>query len=431
MRCAAAGAAAMASLLASDAAYACYEVSDVVGYRRCASFGDGWDARYAAPAPPFFAFGTNPMTRWPYRSGELLTPDDASSGARRVGCLDVRAEWATDEHVPSGSAVVAFSFGNGCDGRARVVFANVHVTARRRDGSEALLTMYDPASEVHPAVLDGRARAREVFEFDASHRGDPMPESLCVDVSRLGTDENEVTGEHAWNVAPICLRVAAPVADEHEVIGHNWIFPFGGRWHVWGFYFFFELGAYAQTLDFSSSTFSFFDAAQQKHTFGGSPFGRVAAYGSDIRFDLRFAGPVYGGIFYRFGGGSLPEHPPIVAGGTVVRPEDSFFQLATGGVLGVMSHRFSGVRLRAEVSGGLWGDLVDVAPPNCSVSQSGDRSCTANTFGALVEPRVALDVWFNPWWSLTSWVADDAIRPQNPAIGLSFGYHLRSFDGVP
>jgi hypothetical protein len=429
VRCAAA-AGAIAALFTSSRAEACWEVSDVVGYRRCASFGDGWDAHYAGHSPPLVLFAFNPFTRHSYRPGELLVPDDAARGARRVGCLDVRAEWATDRHVPAGSAVVAFSFGNACTSRTRVVFANLHVTARRADGSEALLTMYDPASEVHPAVLDGLDHGREVFEFDPPHRGDPSPESLCVDVSRLSSDPNDVAGEHTWNVAPICLQRAAPVADEHEVIGHNWTFPFGTRWNDWGFFFFVEMGPFMQTLDLGQSTFSAINAAQQDLHFKGSPFGRVTAYGVDTRFGLRFAGPVYGALFYRFGGGGLPMHPPIAVGGTVVRPDDSFFDIAAGGALGVVSSHSSGVRFRFELAGGVRGDFVDVAPPNCAINAS-DRTCSASTAAPLVEPRIALDVWFNPWWSLSSWVADDAIHPLDPALGLSFGFHMRGFDGAP
>jgi hypothetical protein len=60
---AAALAAAFARVLAAAPAQACDEVSDVTGYRRCSSFGQGWDVSRASPRPR--ARGASPPPKLP------------------------------------------------------------------------------------------------------------------------------------------------------------------------------------------------------------------------------------------------------------------------------------------------------------------------------------------------------------------------------
>lgn len=420
-----AGVAALLAATASRAALACWEVADVVGYRRCSSFGEGWDVTHRAPTPPLWGLRHSPFARHSYRPGRLLGTDLASSGSRRIGCVDVRVAWAVDARVPASSIVLVMTFGNACDGAVPVAFGNVRVNERLADGTQVPLSLYDPASEVHRAVVDGRDEARESFEFDGADRRRGAPASVCVDLSGLGGG-----GPTEDAVGPVCLTRAAEPVDEHEVIGHNWHFPFGAGWDLPAFYFFAEIGAFGRPSGLGDDTLHGETSAGQKYAFGGSPYARVMSWGSDYRLGLRVAGPLYAGLTWRFAAAELPSESPLAASnGASVVTDRSFVNLGAGGFLGALVRRIEGVRLRADVTAGVQGDLVGVRQPpgNCL---AGPR-CPADAVRPIVEPRVALEAWLNPWWSLSAWIADDVLRPAAPAVGLSFAFHLRSYDGAP
>ena len=418
-----AGVAALMAATPSRPALACWEVTDVVGYRRCSSFGEGWDVTHRAPTPPLWGLRHSPFARRSYRPGRLLGPDVASSGSRRIGCIDVRVAWAIDARVPASSVVLVMTFGNACDDAMPVAFGDVRVDARLADGTRVPLSLYDPASEVHPAVVDGRDEARESFEFDDADRTRGAPASVCVDLGGIGRGGTGAVG-------PVCLTRAVEPVDEHEVIGRNWLFPFGAGWDLPSFYFFAEIGAFGRPSGLGDDTLHGETSAGQKYTFGGSPYARVMSWGSDYRFGLRVFGPLYAGLTWRFAAAELPSEPPLVAtNGSSVVTDRSFVNVGVGGFLGVLVHRIEGVRLRADVTVGAQGDLVGVRQPagNCPAGPP----CPADAARPIVEPRVAVEAWPSPWWSLSSWIADDVLRPSAPAIGLSFAFHLRSYDGVP
>jgi hypothetical protein len=143
----------------------------------------------------------------PYRPGFLLEeplvrPDKppGAAAARRVGCLDVRLALACNAAVPADFPLVAFTLGNRCDAAIPVDFTRLLVTGRMAGGedTDVALSAFDPAHEIHPAVLGPRAMAREVLEYDASPReATRMITQVCVGVSGLSNG-----GERA---APVCL----------------------------------------------------------------------------------------------------------------------------------------------------------------------------------------------------------------------------------
>lgn len=429
MRCAPltllAGVALLWSMTSSRPAYACWEVSDVVGYRRCASFGDGWDITHRAPRPPVWGLRRNPFTRRLYRPGRWLGPDGASAGSRRVGCLDVRVAWAVDAHVPRGAVVLVLTFGNACDSVAAVSFRKLRVEARFADGSRDILSLYDPASEIHDAVVDGRDEAHEAFEFETADRTRDAPASICVDLARITSE-----GTPASEVAPVCLQRASETVDEHEVIGREWGAPFGSAWDLPAFYFFAELGAFARPSGLGDDTLRGETSAGQKYSFSGSPYARVTSYGSDAHLGARIAGPIYGGLTWRVSGAELPARAPLAASrGLSVVTDRSFVNFGGGGFVGAMFPRVEGVRLRADVAVGVQGDLIGIRQPvgDCPARPR----CPADAVAPILEPRLVIEAWLNPWWSLISSVADDLLRPSAPAVGLALAFHIRSYDGAP
>ncbi len=149
-----------------------------------------------------------------YRPGFLLEEPLAQPGkppaaaaARRVGCLDVRMALACNAAVSPDFPLVAFTLGNRCDVAVPVDFTRVRVTGRMEGAgvdAEVTLSTFDPAREIHPAVLGSRAMAREVFEYDASPReATRRITEVCIDVGGLSNG-----GEHG---APACLTRPADV----------------------------------------------------------------------------------------------------------------------------------------------------------------------------------------------------------------------------
>jgi hypothetical protein len=221
------------------------------------------------------------------------------------------------------------------------------------------------------------------------------------------------------------LEAREPI-DEHDVIGHNWSVPYAFRWDWPNVYFFAEMGAFAGTTDLRQGTYSGIAANQQKYSFSGASLDRAVAYGADIHGSFRIIGPLYAGFLIRSGAGHLAPRNPIQAGSLVVDTGETFEDTSLGGLVGVMIPGFARVRMRGEVAAGVRIFDVDVDSASC---QAG-TICAAHLLQPLVEPRVVLDAWLSPWWSTSAWVAVDAIHPDG-AVGLSFAFHIRSFDGAP
>jgi hypothetical protein len=112
----------------------------------------------------------------------------------------VRVALACNAAVPPDFPLVAFTLGNRCDSSVPVDFTRLVVTGRMSDGGDGELTLsaFDPAHEIHPAVLGARAMGREVLEYDANPReASRWLAGVCVDVSGLANG-----GERAF---PLCL----------------------------------------------------------------------------------------------------------------------------------------------------------------------------------------------------------------------------------
>lgn len=51
------------------------------------------------------------------------------------------------------------------------------------------------------------------------------------------------------------------------------------------------------------------------------------------------------------------------------------------------------------------------------------------SFALLLEPRVAVDLWTNPWSTVSVWAGQSFVHPAERSMGVSFALHGRSFDG--
>lgn len=89
--------------------------------------------------------------------------DAAFAGQRAtVGCLDVAVARRADRES---SAVLAYRFGNRCNGAALVDLARVVVVARFADGTQERLAPYDPRMEIGPVPLAGRLSGGEAIAY--------------------------------------------------------------------------------------------------------------------------------------------------------------------------------------------------------------------------------------------------------------------------
>lgn len=108
---------------------------------------------------------------------------------RRVGCVDVRVELVRASAVEASWPVVGLDLGNRCREAVYVDLRHVRVTARWDETDAVALRAYDPRAEMRGAVLDGRARAREVVAFVAPEGVWNRPAAVCVDVSGITAAE--------------------------------------------------------------------------------------------------------------------------------------------------------------------------------------------------------------------------------------------------
>ncbi len=114
-----------------------------------------------------------------YKPGSYQHPSREFVGQRTsVGCLDIAVARRTDM---GSSAVLNYTFGNGCDQPATIDLAWVNVIGRTAAGAEVTLVPYDPKGELQVLRLDARQAGSEAISY-------PAPEALgqvCVDVASL------------------------------------------------------------------------------------------------------------------------------------------------------------------------------------------------------------------------------------------------------
>jgi hypothetical protein len=88
----------------------------------------------------------------------------------------------------------------------------------------------------------------------------------------------------------------------------------------------------------------------------------------------------------------------------------------------------SWLRLRADLTLGARILGTDVYPPGCD-----SDTCDWSPFVArwLVAPRIVVEPWIAPWFSLGAWVDADALYLPDVAVGLSLALHFSAYDGGP
>jgi hypothetical protein len=400
------------------ASMAAVEVSGVVGYRRRTHFGAGWESGHVDdPAIP--SVSGRALRFSSYDVGSLMAP---AASARRVGCLEVQVE---GKAAPGRrrSADVRLRFGNACRHMLSLDFRAVRAVVRAPDGGERAMTVYDPAGELGVFDLDARDDGAMAVQFDAPDRT-PEGGAVCVDLTGLVVDPR------AERVEPVCFEHAEPATSDADVVGHQPYTPPNTpfRPHPWRFYE--EVSASVQLVDFGATSFSGTLADGRRFSVGGAAFGRQPSYALDLRFGPFFGDRFYAGPWIRTGGAYLGGMPSVNGGGGInLKPDVGIVDVTGGAVLGAALVQSASLRLRGELGAGVRVFAIDMAPLGCSV---GDDSCTRHSVAILsdVEPRLALDVWLSPWWSLGGWVSADVTHLPDLGGGVGITLHTRGYDGV-
>jgi hypothetical protein len=356
-----------------------------------------------------------------YSAGSLLAEGDTpESGARRVGCADVRVE-ALTASVPKTSIGLAFKFGNRCDRAIRIALPYARVVATWPDGTMANLALSDPEGKVHAPVLDIGTQGTELLQFDAPRSAPPGPaRSICVDVSRITSSES------SESAAPICLERRGTFANLGTIVGHE--ASNEESWQRFGWHVFFEGGVAANYIDLRGVTWSGSSSSGKSFRFDASPLGGATTYELDLRILDWFAGPFYAGGMFQFGAGPTAENIPFVVAETPVRTYASLGDLSFAAVAGVATRGSEKLRFRFDVAGGARFIISDLTPAGCT-----DTRCPwdVSVLRPLVEPRLVLDAWVSPWFSVAAWLQADALYLPDFGVGLSAAWHLWGYDGAP
>jgi hypothetical protein len=295
------------------------------------------------------------------------------------------------------------------------------VTGEWEEGAVRPMGLYDPASEIHAPVLDGRANGTEVLQYDLP--GDSPPgqvHAICVDVSRVATSKDAAP--------PICLSRKGSPAKDDTIVGHQafdaetWRRPASAHMSV-------ELGLGMNYVDLSSTTWTVYTATGGESVqIDASRLKRAATFVMDLRFFPWLKGPFYFGGMFEAGGGGLDTNVTLSANGVPVRSDNGFVDLSVGAVAGVGVGITRLLRVRADVTAGVRVLDDTLTPPACSSS-----TCAWDAWVArpLVSPRLAFDAWFSPWWTFVAWAQADALYLPDCGLGLSLAFHPWAYDGVP
>jgi hypothetical protein len=142
-----------------------------------------------------------------YRPGSFSHFRQGFPGQRTtVGCIDLSIE-----HRPpltGGGTVLAYEFGNRCDGPATVDLSRVAVVGRTYAGDEISLAPYDPAREIRELRLDGRSAGKEAIAY---LHGEAFVE-VCVDAATLAHEAPARWLCFASRVPPPTIATVAEVS---------------------------------------------------------------------------------------------------------------------------------------------------------------------------------------------------------------------------
>ncbi len=116
-----------------------------------------------------------------YQPG-TLTPQ-AEGEVRTVGCLDVAVSPVRDSAAVG--PVAGITFANRCDAAVRVELGAIRAVGEFYAGQRQPMALFDPNREVGPGMIEARAIARELLEYQLPADPSSLPARLCLDLSGI------------------------------------------------------------------------------------------------------------------------------------------------------------------------------------------------------------------------------------------------------
>lgn len=145
----------------------------------------------------------------PYEAGSFEGGRVTFEGGRgSAGCLDLAIDAGYEKcpeeaECPAGP-VATIAMGNRCHHAVTIDLEQIVFVSRP---GQRHLRIADPNDEIHPADLDGRARASERFELIGGSP-DEVATMVCANLSRIT--------EPRWKGPVLCSAVAPPPPEEEE-----------------------------------------------------------------------------------------------------------------------------------------------------------------------------------------------------------------------
>ena len=360
-----------------------------------------------------------------YSPGALFAAPEASThAARRRGCVDIKASLVADDRVPRSSALIAYELGNGCDDGHVVDLTNIKVTGRAGD-RETKLAPYDPRVQLHAADLDGRMVGDEAVRYDGP--AGSIFDQICVDFrgaveapdDGFGVVCLSMPGEHVaidaskggfYRALAGCTEETRYMHQDCWANRFDWEAPTQARVRL-------EAGLSYHAVPTSHLTLGRSGAA----SVSGASVGTLDAGTFDTRVTGFLTRAVYLGGETQIGFGDAPTLA-LGTGDDLVATNGLSVHMVGGAVLGLQSIRSGRFALRAELFGGA--RLVALTTHDASGTQASSFFAGA----PVLEPRVAVDMWATPDFSIGLWGGSDVVAKGAWSTGLAFVAHTRSFD---
>jgi hypothetical protein len=166
-------------------------------------------------------------------------------------------------------------------------------------------------------------------------------------------------------------------------------------------------------------------APMDSGVFDGS---HVVATPIGMRIGGYLTGPLYTGLHlgidpaFRYGGDSRPPDAIRLTSTTGLYAEVA---LALEVAIPVRN-----VTLRGELLSD--GRLMSfgATDPKTTTEQTSSAYLSASAATWMLQPRVAADLWVSPWSTVGIFAGTDVLHKSEYILGLSFGFHLRAFEGA-
>jgi hypothetical protein len=210
-----------------------------------------------------------------------------------------------------------------------------------------------------------------------------------------------------------------------DIVGYEKCTRFGGEWATDALPRFFMGAQVVHTLLAPGGRGVDVSPGKAWGSVDGSALGvrDLDATGAQLRVGAYFLGPLYLGVGYGLGFGSS-SFRPFEDRGAVVTPAPGVASILLGTWDAFLGLRVPLGRLsvRLEAFAALEAMTVD--------ARRGTQEAYLSVSRDVLESRALLDIWATPHTTFGLFGGVDVLDPKGGTLGVTFEFHLRSFDGA-